>query len=297
MELHQVRYFLVLSQTLNFTRAAEACNVTQPALTRAVQRLEDELGGPLLYRERSLTQLTPLGRAMVPHLAATLRAAETVGQVARGLHQQTPTLRVGLGDGLSAALITASLAELARRLPGLGLHLQSAAPKTLIESLLLGETDAALLTDDGNLPDRLDRWPLLHEGCRAVFAQGHVFAQESRITLPAIAAETLVRGDGWGSVWDELTAATPRLHAATWDQAQHLAAAGLGVALLPGHVAVLPGLLARPIPEAGEMRAIVLTAVNGRLHSPVLDGFLKLNRAKGFAAAVADPVGLAGAVR
>ena len=77
MELFQVRYYLALAKTLNFTRAAEACNVTQPALTRAIQRLEEELGGPLLYRERSLTQLTELGRVMLPHLEAAYLAAQT----------------------------------------------------------------------------------------------------------------------------------------------------------------------------------------------------------------------------
>ena len=50
MDLTQIRYFLALARTLNFTRAAEACNVTQPALTRSIQRLEEELGGPLLLR-------------------------------------------------------------------------------------------------------------------------------------------------------------------------------------------------------------------------------------------------------
>jgi DNA-binding transcriptional LysR family regulator len=75
MELFQVRYFLALSKTLNFTRAAEACNVTQPALTRAIQRLEEELGGALLYRERSLTQLTELGKVILPHLVCDPRAA------------------------------------------------------------------------------------------------------------------------------------------------------------------------------------------------------------------------------
>jgi hypothetical protein len=64
-----------------------------------------------------------------------------------------------------------------------------------------------------------------------------------------------------------------------------MVAVGLGVALLPQHVVLLPGLLARPVPEAGDMRAVVLAAVNGRMYSPVLDGFLKLNRARGFVAA------------
>ena len=287
MELNQVRYFLALCRTLNFTRAAEACNVTQPALTRAVQRLEDELGGPLLYRERSLTQLTPLGLAMMPHLEAMSRAAETVSQVASTLRQQTPVLRVGLVEGLSASLICASLAELERRFPGLELRLQCDAQKPLVESLLLGETDAALLIDEGGLPDRLDRWKLLHEGCCAVFPPGHDFERATCVALPALASETVVRGDGWGSAWLQLGGENHRLRAASWDQAQHMAAVGLGVALLPRHVAVLPGLLARPVPEAGEMRAIVLAAVNGRMYSPALDGFLKLNRAKGFAAAMA----------
>ena len=53
MEMQQVRYFLALARTLNFTRAAEQSNVSQPALTRAIQQLEHELGGPLFHRERA----------------------------------------------------------------------------------------------------------------------------------------------------------------------------------------------------------------------------------------------------
>ena len=60
MEMHQIRYFLAVAQTLNFTRAAEQCNVSQPALTRAIQQLEDELAGPLIRREGKLSHLTDL---------------------------------------------------------------------------------------------------------------------------------------------------------------------------------------------------------------------------------------------
>ena len=65
METHQVRYFLVLARTLNFTKAAEECNVTQPSLTRAVKKLEEELGGALFHRERANTH-----RAWPRHAAA-----------------------------------------------------------------------------------------------------------------------------------------------------------------------------------------------------------------------------------
>ena len=58
MEMQQVRYFVTLAQVLNFTRAAEQCNVTQPALTRAILLLEHELGGPLFHRERGYTHLS-----------------------------------------------------------------------------------------------------------------------------------------------------------------------------------------------------------------------------------------------
>src|SRR5947209_2836825 len=68
MEMQQVRYFLAVARTLNFTRAAEECNVTQPSLTRAIKQLEGELGGDLFRRERPQAQLTELGQRMHPLL-------------------------------------------------------------------------------------------------------------------------------------------------------------------------------------------------------------------------------------
>ncbi len=62
MEMHEIRYFLAACQTLNFHRASEDVHVTQPALTRAVQKLEAELGGHLFHRERGHVQLTDFGR-------------------------------------------------------------------------------------------------------------------------------------------------------------------------------------------------------------------------------------------
>src|SRR3974390_1125067 len=68
MEMQQVRYFLAVAQTLNFTRAAEQCNVSQPALTRAIKLLEGELGGELIRREGRVSHLTDLGKRMFPLL-------------------------------------------------------------------------------------------------------------------------------------------------------------------------------------------------------------------------------------
>ncbi len=68
MEMHQVRYFLAVAEELNFTRASEKCNVTQPSLSRAIKLLEEELGGPLFRRERESIHLTDLGNLVRPHL-------------------------------------------------------------------------------------------------------------------------------------------------------------------------------------------------------------------------------------
>jgi len=75
MEMHQVRYFVAVSRTLNFTRGADECNVTQPSLTRAIKQLEAELGGDLFRRERPTAQLTELGQRMHPLLKQCYEAA------------------------------------------------------------------------------------------------------------------------------------------------------------------------------------------------------------------------------
>ena len=83
MEMHQVRYFLALCEQLNFTRAAETCHVTQPALTRAIKLLEGEFGGVLFHRERQNTHLTELGRMLQPHLTEIYDAALSTKRLAQ----------------------------------------------------------------------------------------------------------------------------------------------------------------------------------------------------------------------
>src|ERR1700743_1464472 len=82
MELHEIRYFLALSKAHSFTKAAEQCNVSQPALTRAIRQMEDELGGPLFMRERNNTNLTHLGRLLEPHLIEVFTRTEAAKETA-----------------------------------------------------------------------------------------------------------------------------------------------------------------------------------------------------------------------
>lgn len=83
MELHQVKYFLAVCGTRNFTRAAAVCGIAQPSLSKAIRRLEEELGGPLFDRGPPL-QVSPLGEAIKPHCEAILRAIEQIRRIGAG---------------------------------------------------------------------------------------------------------------------------------------------------------------------------------------------------------------------
>jgi DNA-binding transcriptional LysR family regulator len=96
MEMHQVRYFLAVARTRNFTRAAEECNVTQPSLTRAIKQLEGELGGDLFRRERPTAQLTELGQRMHPLLKQCYDAAVGARSLASSFKKgEVGALRIG----------------------------------------------------------------------------------------------------------------------------------------------------------------------------------------------------------
>ena len=107
MEMQHVRYFLALSRTLNFTRAAEASNVSQPALTRAIQQLEQEMGGPLFHRERNRTHLSELGRIMLPYFEGIQAQAEAAREHARSLKKlERVTLHIGAMCTIGPAMLT-----------------------------------------------------------------------------------------------------------------------------------------------------------------------------------------------
>src|SRR6476646_11163040 len=101
MEMHQVRYFLATVSELNFTKAADKCNVTQPSLTRAIKQLEDELGGDLFRRERPHAQLTELGQRMYPLLKQCYESALGARSLASAFRSgEIGALRIALAHSI-----------------------------------------------------------------------------------------------------------------------------------------------------------------------------------------------------
>lgn len=288
MELAQIRYFITLCHTLNFSRAAEECNVTQPAFSRAIQRLEEELGGALIFRERNLTRLTSLGREMRPHFETMLEAADAVRALADARQQNTPrSLRIGLGPGIPATPITGAVAETLRVLPGTEVHFTEAPSGTLVDSMLADGLDCALLPDDASLPERLNRWPVFTDSAILICPETHPLARRNQCKLPDLEGETLLIGDACGNFGDRLAqmADTPlrtQRMRATASQMQELVRAGLGLALLSNRAAVSPPLAARAFVEPPLQRQILLTAVAGRPLNEAACGFMRLCRAQSF---------------
>jgi len=288
MDLTQIRYFLTLARTLHFTRAAEACNVTQPALTKSIQRLEDELGGSLLLRERLLTQLTPLGQAMLPLLEQAHAASERAKEHAAGMKRDTASpLRVGLAPGVPGGPFAPLFRELAARLPGFELSVQDAPGAELAEALLHGTLDAALMTGDAALPERLNRWPLFADAVVLVVPPGHALDGDDVVPLSALGGASVICG-GSGCGMAQLLARAGQEHGVRPDQrhradtpgrAADLVRAGLGIAASTRRAAPAPGLRQRPL--AGQMpHEVLLVAVAGRPFPRAADAFIKLARAR-----------------
>ena len=164
MEMHQVRYFLALARTLNFTRAAEQANVSQPALTRAIQLLEAELGGPLFRRERANTHLSELGRIMQPYLETILAQSEAARDHAQRLSKlESATLHVGAMCTIGPAMVSDFIVRFSDRHPEVELRVSDRPAGELLELLAAGRVDLALYAGPDELDDRFHGLSLFEE--------------------------------------------------------------------------------------------------------------------------------------
>lgn len=119
MNLRHLEHWLALAETGSFSRAAEKLHITQSALSRSIQALEDELGGPLVDRIGKRNELTPLGRSVLARAQRIVHEAAELKQGATVMQQgNLGNLRLGLGSGPGAVLMTPWLVHMARHYPG-----------------------------------------------------------------------------------------------------------------------------------------------------------------------------------
>jgi DNA-binding transcriptional LysR family regulator len=286
MELHQVRYFVAVSRLLNFTRAAEQCNVTQPALTKAIQKLELELGGELIHRERQLTQLTDLGKLVLPTLERLVAAADSARSIAREYQRKdNAPLKIGLTPCVSSNLLVAPLAEVARHVPGIQVEIVEEPVHRLQELLFDGDISAALAADANGLRERIDHWDLFEDHFLVLAAKDNPLAEMDRVPMSALAEATWLERTGcdltrkfWDLVFTD--GRSPKISHRSKHEShlQNMVEAGLGIMVASAHTPRLPSLVAHPIDDDQMRWTVSLLVIAGRRYTPALDAFIKIAR-------------------
>jgi DNA-binding transcriptional LysR family regulator len=283
MEMQQVRYFVALARTLNFTRAAEQAHVSQPALTRAIQQLEHELGGPLFHRERGNTHLSELGRMMLPYL-------ETVDQSARAAREHATAVkkleRARLTIGAMCTIGPQLVAELMVRFqaahPEVELVVADGGAPQMIEKLQKGELEIAIVGVPEELPESLHQLPIFEERFVIVLPPNHRLSMKNPIQAADLDKEPYVGRSNcevFEPVRKELNGrgvfmrqvfSSPRD-----DWVQGMIKAGLGLGFFPEFCVTDPDLVVRPLVEPSFSRSIYLATVRGRPHSPAVGAFVQ----------------------
>lgn len=284
MELQEIRYFLVLAETLNFTRAAERCNVTQPALTRAIQHLEAKLGGPLLHRERNNTHLTELGRIMRPYFVQMSQQMEEARQKARSmLKLQEAKLTIGLMCTIGPTQLVDLLSGFLKVHPNIEIYLKDAPARGLEDLLDRGEIDIAIYCRPEEPCDRFHLLPLYRERFVIAVGPGHPLERLNAVRIRDLDGHNyLARANceyqeylrdirvGIGGVELKRPYASERD-----DWVQCMVLAGLGFTYIPEFAVTVPGLVIRPLIEPELYRTVNLVTVRGRPHSPAVGAFVR----------------------
>ena len=286
MEMHEIRYFLNVCKTLNFRRAAEISNVTQPALTRAIQKLEAELRSPLFLRERNHIQLTEFGRLMRPHLEEVFRQTDAASQAAKSfLRLEAAPLRLGVMCTIGPVRFIGFLNDFRERHPGIEVTVVETVPARLSALLLDGSLDISLMAQPEEFDQCLHAEPIYRERFGLAFPAGHRFETLNALHVRDVRGETYLSRINC-EYRDHLIdlcaghgveiARGFRSEREDWIMA--MVAAGMGVCFLPEYSAVHPGVRHRTVADPEVVRAVSLVSVKGRAASPTVSAFVEAVR-------------------
>ncbi len=146
LTLKQFRYFEALARHGHFGQAAEACAISQPALSMQIKELEETLGAELIDRSARQIGLTNFGEEFALRVRAILRSVDELGDVARALqYRLVGRLRLGIIPTIAPYLLPSLIANLTRTNTGLDLHVQETLTSRLIEAIEDGRLDAAIV--------------------------------------------------------------------------------------------------------------------------------------------------------
>jgi len=281
LSTRQLRAFLALAQLRNFTRAAQACHLSQPAFSALIRALEDSVGVRLFDRNTRSVQLTPEGRLFEPSVQRLLQDTRlALTDLADHAERRKGRVHVAALPSLAAGWLPGLFAEFHARWPGVELVLSDLLSDPCIDLVRSGQADFALAAagtrsaESGELHARLLRSDRFHLVCRA----DHPLASEPRLTLRKLAPWPFIHMSRNSSVRQALEAALHPLAMNTLLEVEQLATvtgmveAGLGISVVPALTLYQfrsEALVTRalPLPASQSRRIYVVRRREGSLSS------------------------------
>jgi DNA-binding transcriptional LysR family regulator len=211
MDLRHLRYFQAVAEELSFSKAARRLRIAQPALSRAVQELEQDLGTRLIDRNRRTVALTPAGTVLLGETAVVLeRLDESLRRVKRTAAGEEGELRLGYIGPPTQPFLGRLLAEYRQRFPKVSVHLEERTPERVWEMVAKGRLSVALTRPVPGQGERaLSTLLLRQEPLGIVVRADHPLAEKKSIAWKDLAQEPLIvlaRREGVG-LHDEILAA------------------------------------------------------------------------------------------
>jgi DNA-binding transcriptional LysR family regulator len=269
LDVRRLRVLCEVAQQGSFSAAADALAFTQPAVSRQIATLEAEAGTRLVDRTARGVRLTPAGELLVEHGGAILgRLATAESQLEALAELDSGRLRLGSFATAGATLTAHAIAAFAQDHPGVELRLIEGRSQETLPALAAGEIDLAVVTDAGSgaeAPPDVEFEHLMDDPFYVAMPQGHPLASEAELRMEDLREETWVEGRLCADALMNAAHAAgfePRVpfDCAEWLGKQGLAAAGVGITLIPTLAlgTVREGLVLRSLGPDGPSRRVYL---------------------------------------
>ncbi len=298
MTLTELKYIVAVARERHFGRAAEACFVSQPTLSVAIRKLEDELGVVLFERGGTEVGITPIGLRVVAQAQRVLEEGANLREIARQGHDPLAgPLRVGVIHTIGPYLLPRLVPTQIMATPQMPLLLQENFTTRLLELLRQGEIDCAIVALP--LPDvGLMQHVLYEEPFVVAVSKHHPWADRKEIDAARLKDETMLLLGSGHCFRDQVLEVCPELsrfsassegiqrtfEGSSLETIRHMVAAGLGVTVLPASSLSMPGIenhlltyipFKKPVPD----RRVVLVSRKSFPRPTAINALIKAIRA------------------
>jgi LysR family hydrogen peroxide-inducible transcriptional activator len=242
MTLTELKYVVALAQERHFGRAAEKCFVTQPTLSLAIKKLEDELGVPLFERNKNDVIVTALGEKIIDQARRVLEEAGRITQLVKGGGDQlTGPLRLGVIPTIGPYLLPELIPLLKKNAPNMPLSIEENLTGNLAPMLRQGDIDCALIALPFMLPGVKTK-ALYEESFHVVVPTAHRWAKRKHIKPAELGQENLLMLNSGHCFRDQVLEACPGQApdaitdgraGSSLETIRNMVASGLGISVLP----------------------------------------------------------------